>query len=346
MLSTVLQKYGIEPGTVPATPYGSGLINNTWKVNVNDKQYILQRINSDVFKNPRDIAHNIRLIGNYLKNEYPEYPFIMPEKAADGNDLVFSEAYGYFRLFPFIKGSHTIDAVSTPDQAYEAARQFGRFTRLLNRMMLKDLKITLPDFHHIGIRYRRFQDAVKNGNRERVAETREVIRTMLENVRIIEEFERLKEEHVFKLRVAHHDTKISNVLFDGNNKGTHVIDLDTVMPGYFISDVGDMLRTYLSPVNEEEADISKIYIRDDYLKAVKEGYFSEMDGVLTDKEKEYFVFAGKYMIYMQALRFLTDYLNNDAYYGSRYEGHNRVRACNQLALLKALASREKDLLNL
>jgi Ser/Thr protein kinase RdoA (MazF antagonist) len=157
---------------------------------------------------------------------------------------------------------------------------------------------------------------------------------------IVAEYERLMHSESFKIRVTHHDTKISNVLFDAGDNSVCVIDLDTVMPGHFISDVGDMLRTYLSPYGEEEQDFSKIQIRDDYFDAIVRGYLGEMNTELTDAEKNAFVFAGKFLIYMQAVRFLTDYLNNDVYYGVRYEGHNLVRAQNQAELLQRLCERE------
>jgi len=106
------------------------------------------------------------------------------------------------------------------------------------------------------------------------------------------------------------------------------------MPGYFISDVGDMFRTYLSPVTEEESQVSRIKVREIFFEAIVRGYLSEMNEVLTPIEKETFTYAGEFMLYMQALRFLTDYLNDDVYYGSRYEGHNYVRARNQITLLQ------------
>jgi hypothetical protein len=133
------------------------------------------------------------------------------------------------------------------------------------------------------------------------------------------------------------------VLFDANNKGLCVIDLDTVMPGYFISDIGDMMRTYLSPANEEEKDFSKIEIRQEYFESIWKGYMSEMKDELNREEKSHFIYAGEFMIYMQALRFLTDHLNNDVYYGARYEGQNFVRAGNQMQLLKKLMEKAKIL---
>jgi hypothetical protein len=113
------------------------------------------------------------------------------------------------------------------------------------------------------------------------------------------------------------------------------------MPGYFISDVGDMIRTCVPCVNEEEKDISKIKIREEIFIALAEGYLSKMYDELSEEELKHFVFAGKFMIYMQALRFLSDYLNNDVYYGSAYEGQNFIRAANQIQLLKLLIENEE-----
>ena len=124
--------------------------------------------------------------------------------------------------------------------------------------------------------------------------------------------------------------------FDENNKGMCVIDLDTLMPGYFVSDVGDMMRTYLSPVSEEEKDFSKIAVRDEYFAAIVEGYLGQLNDELSEEEKDHFVYAGKFMIYMQAIRFLADYLANDTYYKISYPKQNLNRAKNQLILLEKL----------
>ena len=157
---------------------------------------------------------------------------------------------------------------------------------------------------------------------------------------IVTEYEKIKMLSDFKLRFTHHDSKINNVLFDKDNNGLCVIDLDTVMPGYFISDVGDMMRTYISPVSEEEKDFSKIVIRKEYYNAIVDGYMSEMKDELTEVEKKHFFYAGKFSIYMQALRFLTDYLNDDKYYGSAYPGQNLIRASNQIVLLQKFMGAE------
>ena len=340
MLQTVLQAYGLENDSSKITAFGSGLINNTWRIRNTHHDYILQRINTTVFKDPGAIAQNIQMISGYLQKHYPDYLFVVPVKTITGDEIFYDDKEGYFRMFPFVPGSHTIDIVQSPMQAYEAARQFGKFTKLLSGFDPSQLKITIPDFHNLTLRYQQFQQSLTHGNAERIKEAAHSINLIKKDVYIADEFEKIKINPEFKLRVTHHDTKISNILFDDNSSGICVIDLDTVMPGYFISDLGDMLRTYLSPVSEEEKDYSKIEIREEFFKSIIQGYVSEMKDKLSATEKRYFVYAGKFMIYMQALRFLTDYLNNDIYYGSKYPGHNLVRANNQLTLLKRLSEKE------
>lgn len=345
MTETILESYGLKSANYLIKPLGTGLINHTWAVNnlYNEPAFVLQRINTNVFKSPNAIAQNIRLVENYLTKNFPDYLFTAPLKTITGEEMHYIDGDGYYRLTSYLWDSHTIDVVETAEQAFEAAQQFGRFTNLLSGFDINQLQTTLPDFHNLSLRYEQFIAAVEKGNQERRKQSAELILFLQNQKDIADIFESIKTNPAFKLRVTHHDTKISNVLFNKNNEAICVIDLDTVMPGYFISDVGDMLRTYLSPVSEEEKDFSKIQIREGYFKAVATGYLNEMGEELSAEEKNHFVYAAKFLIYMQALRFLTDYLNNDIYYGAKYDGHNLIRANNQIVLLQKLQEKEKQL---
>lgn len=344
MFNTILTHFGLNPANYTVQAFGSGLINHTWKVSTRDGQpcYILQQINTAVFKYPEDIALNTGNLGSYLKKHHPNYLFAGPLPDANGTYLYIDEKKQYFRLFPFIAQSHSVDMVHTPEQAFEAARQFARFTKLLSGFDTGQLKITIPQFHDLSLRYQQFTDALANGNQERIQHAAQLISYLQQQQHLVETYEHIKKDPDFRLRVIHHDTKISNVLFDANKKGLCVIDLDTVMPGYFISDAGDMMRTYLSPVSEEEKDFTKIMVRDEFFTAIARGYIEELNNELTPAEKRHFVYAGQFMIYMQALRFLTDHVNDDIYYGARYEGHNLVRAQNQAILLQKYNEKERS----
>ena len=342
-MDQVLKEFGFDAQGYKVQLHGSGLINHTWVVENGEEKFILQKVNDKVFKRPQDIASNISAIDDYLKEHHKDYFFTTQHKTLAGDNFLFLENDGYYRAFPFVKDSHSIDVVETPQQAYEAAKQFGRFTKLLSGIDIGELKITLPDFHDLSLRFTQYQQALQNGNKERIEHCKTFIEKLNGYAYIADEYEAIKKNPGFRLRVTHHDTKISNVLFDDNDKGICVIDLDTVMPGYFISDLGDMMRTYLSPVSEEEKDYSKIEIRDEFYKAIVKGYKEEMGDELTETENDHFFYAGTFMIYMQALRFITDHLNNDIYYGAKYDGHNFVRGGNQITLLEKLTEKKQAL---
>lgn len=344
MFKNVLTAFGIDNDRSVVIAFGSGLINGTWKVSIGDDAYILQRINNNIFKSPQAIADNLVSLQTYLAQTAPGYIFAAPLPAITGDYLAIDDNQ-YYRLLPFIKNSHTIDVVSTPAQAYEASKQFGKFSRLLNDFDADSLNYTLSDFHNLTLRVDQFKTALKNAAADRLNKAAVEIKEIEKHEDIANVYRQLIEERTIPLRVIHHDTKINNVLFDADDKGLGVIDLDTVMPGYFISDVGDMMRTYLSPANEEEKDLDKVFIQEENFAAIYQGYMSEMGGVLTSAEKSLFFYSGKFMIYMQAVRFLTDYLNGDVYYHTTYPGQNLVRTQNQLSLLNKYITAQSRLEN-
>lgn len=330
MLSSILANYQISNFT--AEPLVSGLINRTWKISTTEGAYVLQRVNQSVFQKPWKLAENLRKLKTFLSEHHPEYLFVAPLTTHEGLDLVVNDD-GYFRLLPFVEGSHTISVVTSPEQAHQAAYQFGKFTELLSPFDASSLHFTIPDFHNLALRHDQFEQAVSMGNTERILSCQSVIDELKKRYPIVQKFIDLRHSDA-RIRVMHHDTKISNVLFDENDRGLCVIDLDTVMPGYFISDVGDMMRTYLSSASEEVKDMGEINVREDYFGAIVQGYLEAMHAELSDFEKSLFCYSGLFLIYMQALRFLADHCNNDVYYGASYEGHNYFRALNQLTLLQ------------
>lgn len=332
MLSSILRHYNIVE--FEAQPLVSGLINRTWKISAPSGDYILQRVNDQVFKSPWKLAENLHHLDTFLKKTHPDYLFVAPLPDSGGRDMVEVEGDGFYRLLPYVRGSHTISVVASPEQAFEAAAQFGRFAQLLSAFDTNALHLTIPDFHNLALRYDQFERAIIEGNKTRIADSHDLIDELRMRQNIVHKFSQIRNTSDARVRVMHHDTKISNVLFDQHSKGMCVIDLDTVMPGYFISDVGDMMRTYLSPASEEVKDMDQVEVREEFFRAIVQGYLTAMHDELTEFEKELFCYSGFFLIYMQALRFLTDHLNNDSYYGAAYEGHNYLRALNQVTLLK------------
>lgn len=342
-MHSVLAAFGLDPSTHTATPFGSGHINRTWLVapRAGGRAVVLQQINTNVFKQPDVIAANMRATGAYLKRTAPDYLFLNALTSTDGRDMLFT-GDGAWRALPFIEGTVSLDKADTPQQAFEAARQFGRFARVTDRMPLDSIKPSIPDFHNLALRQSQFERSVDGAQPARKDAAAELIDGFNRRADILGQYARAKRE--LPDRLMHHDTKMANVLLDARTfEGVCVCDLDTLMAGKVISDLGDMVRTYVCPAPEDEPDLDKIEIREPFYAALVDGYLSEMGPLLTDAERASVFFAGEFMIYMQGIRFLADYLNGDVYYPVKHDRHNLERARNQWTLLQRLSAKRDAL---
>lgn len=337
----IVKAYGFNAANIKLEQIGSGHINRTYLLSTDaGEKYILQNINTYVFKDPYAIATNIKAVADELTLHHPNYLFPSAIPTTSG-DLMFNHAGEYWRLLPFVANTVAFDTLSHTKQAYEAAKQFGKLSRLLNNLDTSNLKLTIPGFHDLTWRYEQFIEALNKTATHLEQNAKHEIDLALRHHFIVTYYHAYENSSDFPNRMMHHDTKISNVLLDETDyHGVCVIDLDTLMPGKFISDLGDMMRTYLCAFSENEKDLEKIKIRIPYFQATIEGYLSEMASILTPTEKELILFSGKYIIYMQALRFLTDYLNGSIYYPTSYAEQNLDRAKNQFKLLSELFENE------
>jgi Ser/Thr protein kinase RdoA (MazF antagonist) len=333
--ASILSAFNLSDQAV-YNPIGSGHIHQTFLVE-DKKKYVLQRININVFTDPEAIATNNRIAADFLASHHPEYLFLTALRDKNGNELVYAEDGFPWRLYPLIEDTLTLDVLTSSQEAYEAAVGFARLAKNLNDVDCKLFKPTLDRFQDLDWRYKQFEDALAAARPEIVELAQEQIRQAKSFHFLVEEYNSLIASGRLKERITHNDTKINNILFDKNTKkAVCVIDLDTLMPGYFIYDLGDMVRTCVSPVSEEEKDITKIAFRKEMYDAIIEGYLSEMSNYMSEDEKKAIPFAGKMMTYIMALRFLADFLRGNTYYHITYPDQNLVRARNQLTFLAIL----------
>jgi len=234
VINKIAQHYNLN--IIKYEVISSGLINATIKLITNNDSFILQKINTTIFNNPQAIHDNIFLLNNYLQQHKQSYTLTVPV-IAHNQSLVQIEK-DTFRLFHFIPNTFTIATVDNANQAYEAAKQFSHFTHQFINIDCNKLQIILPDFNHLSLRFQQFLTALKTGNKNRIEANKKLVEEILNHENICKKYEYFIQTTQAKKRVTHHDTKISNVLFNQLQKAVCVIDLDTVMPGYFISDVG------------------------------------------------------------------------------------------------------------
>ena len=327
-----------------AEPFGGGHINDTYLIDIkeNDEKFVLQKINKNVFKTPTHVIQNIELYLNHLhqkgENQLRTY------KIETGDAFFVDEAGDYWRMFNAVGNSNSFDVIENEDQAYQAAKSFGKMQRLCLDLNPKDFPETIPDFHNLEKRYQKFDKVFSCSKKDRLFNAEKEILFVNEQRKVSDLVTELTDSGSLAIRVTHNDTKLNNVLLDKDTgEGICVIDLDTLMPGLVLYDFGDMVRTFTSPVPEDEKDSSKVILRNEIFAALSKGYLSELSEILTETEKEQLITGAKYMILIIGLRFLTDYLENDVYFKTAYEDHNLVRARNQFALLKDLLSKEEEL---
>jgi len=332
----VLHHFAID-APISIDRVGTGHINKTFKVTTTDRSYILQQINRKVFVKPGVIESNLAYTGEYLSKNHPDYLFISPILTKNGRGLAYVDDEPW-RLYPYIENTFTVDDVQSVDHAYEAARSFGRFGKFMKGCDLSRFRPTIERFHDLALRYDQFESALANANEETKTIAAEEIRQAIGLEKFVEQYNSVIASGTLVRGIFHNDTKINNILFDrGTNKAIAVIDLDTVMEGYFIYDLGDLVRTLVSPVSEEEKDADKIVVRTEFYNAVIDGYLSEMGDAISKEERSLASFAGIMMTYIMGLRFLADFLRGNTYYHISYPDQNLVRAKNQLRLTEILS---------
>ena len=348
-LRAVTRHFQLHGEFVSAAPYGNGHINDTYCV-VCDQggspvRYISQRINHNIFKNPVALMENVRRVTDHLAGKLAAAPdrtrrvlTVIP--ARDGKSYHCDADGNYWRVYIFIEKAATYDAVETTQQAFAAAKAFGRFQNLLADLPAPRLHDTIPDFHHTPKRFAAFEAALAADAFNRAALARPEIEFALANRLMAGVLldARLPE------RVTHNDTKLNNVMLDeATGEGICVIDLDTVMPGLALYDFGDMVRTTTSPAREDERDLTKVRMQFPMFEALVRGYLASAAGHLTAAERSFLPFAGKLITFEIGLRFLTDFLAGDSYFKVHRENHNLDRCRTQFKLVESIARQEEPM---
>ncbi|RMG66960.1 MAG: aminoglycoside phosphotransferase family protein [Bacteroidetes bacterium] len=343
MLPDVLAAYGLPAGHVSVTPLAGGHINDTLRVSAGTQDYVLQRLNTEVFRAPLAVCRNIDAVCARLAEELADVPdrtrrMLTPVAGRDGQNWQVDAGGNYWRLWHYVTGSRSQEVVDSPALAEAGGRAFGRFLRQLSSLDPATLADTIPYFHDAARRRAALAQAEAAAPADRRAAAAEPLAAAAAFAWIPDHLQALQAEGL-PLRVTHNDTKISNVLFDRHTgEALCVIDLDTVMPGTVLYDYGDMVRSFVSPVGEDHPDLDQIAVDPARLEALHRGFMAEAGDFLTPLERRELYFGGQLMTYIMGVRFLTDYLAGNVYYKVAYPTHNLVRARNQFRLLDLLTA--------
>ncbi|WP_428616895.1 phosphotransferase enzyme family protein [Shewanella sp.] len=338
----VLPHFGVTD-SAKVSPLGNGHINDTFLVRWPEGEFVLQRINTDVFTQPLALVRNAQRVAQHLQSKHDNGEYRLNVVTPVGNlqdELALDLGeQGFWRAISYLPYSHSLEVVEDASQAESAAKAFGHFSRALSDLDASQLEDVIPQFHHLPGRIAQLQQAVAKDSLGRLNECQTWVDFALSQDELLSELSELEAQ--LPPRVCHNDTKINNMLFDKRDMSSMaIIDLDTCMQGHLMYDFGDMVRTFTSPEAEDSTNLPKVEVREPIFAAICRGYLSELGEVLSDKERQSLWLGARVICLMIGVRFLTDHLNGDVYFHIHHDNHNLERAANQFTLYKSLLAQQ------
>lgn len=329
-------------------PYGDGHINNTYLTK--SKQYILQKINTNIFKNPEELMENIWNVTEFLREKItksggnPDRETLTIIPTLRGEKYYRAENGDCYRVYKFITDTTYYSIAENPKILYHAAKAFGKFQNMLNDYPAEKLYEIIPDFHNTRERFNQLLTAIKEDRAGRLKFVEKEVNFALAQEYIVNTITDAIKDGNVPLRVTHNDTKLNNVLFDKDSgEGLCVIDLDTIMPGSLLYDYGDALRFGGATAAEDEKDLSLMWFDMSAFRNFTKGYLEEMLPVMTKKEIELLPLSVRMLTYECGIRFLADYLNGDTYFKTSREGQNLDRARTQFKLYEDMEKKNEEM---
>ncbi len=338
------QAFQIEGTFKSSAPYGSGHINSTfamiWEQDGKEVRYILQRVNTNIFKDPVSLMRNIEGVTEFLRKEIianggdPERETLNLVPAKDGKKYYQDSEGGFWRVYIFIENATCYNLVEKPEDFYQSGKAFGHFQRLLAQYPAAELSETIPNFHNTPSRFETFKKAIEEDVCGRAASVKEEIRFVMDRQSELGMAMDMQKEGRLPLRVTHNDTKLNNIMIDdATGQAICIIDLDTIMPGLSIFDYGDSIRFGANTAEEDEPDVSKVSLSLPLFDIYTKGFLEGCEGSLTEEEMDMLPMGAKLMTLECGMRFLTDYLQGDVYFRTARENHNLDRTHTQFALV-------------
>ena len=337
----VLKSFAIEGEVKNIAPYGEGHINSTFLAETTVKNYILQKINTVVFKQPENVMKNILLVTEHIEKKGSLSLTVI--KTNDGEPMLKTED-GCYRVYDFIENSLTLQKAESAEDFCNAGFSFGEFQKALSDFDASKLSETIARFHDTPNRFENFKKAVEENKSGRLDTCKEETEFVLERKDTYDKIVKSLADKSIPLRVTHNDTKLNNILMDPETrKGKAVIDLDTVMPGSMLYDFGDSIRFGASTAAEDEKDLDKVHFDIELFRAYAEGFLSALGDSITEKERELLPYSAYLMTIECGMRFLTDYIDGDVYFATKYPEHNLVRCRTQFKLAYEMQQQEKEM---
>lgn len=345
-MENIIEKFKIQGCIKKIEENKNGLVNKSYIVSTTTNQYLIQIINHYVFENVEGLMNNIYKVTTELKRKGKVTLDIV--MTTDNKTYYYDKLeHKYYRMFKFLEGLKNVD-LNNDLVVIEAGKTIGNFQLNLSDYDYLELIDTIKDFHNIESRVIKLIKSYNNENVEiiRKIKSREMFNHIIKRYQKFTIINDKINKGIIPIRIAHNDTKLNNIMFDKNNIGVCLVDLDTVMPGTILFDFGDAVRSICSSTNEDDFNLDEIDLVDQRFVYLCIGYLSKTYQFITKEEVDLLVNAVGTIILECAIRFLTDYLDNDIYFKTEYDEHNFDRASNQFKLYEKFIEKETLYTNL
>ena len=354
-LAAVASQFKPQSKIIAVEEYGNGNVNDTFLVTLDsreEKHFILQRINTQVFRRPQLVMLNVRAFSDHVRNRLRHAPLgpgrrwevVRVLLTEHGQDHWIDSQGSFWRALSFIDGAQSFETIKGIEHAKEVGLALGMFHYLLSDLPPDRLVDTLEGFH-ITPRYLHHYDKVLAQNPPRKSpEVNYGLQFIAERRDWADVLEDAREQGKLNLRPIHGDPKVNNVLMDSTTgQAVSIVDLDTVKPGLVHYDIGDCLRSGCNPLGEETVKWHQVHFDPEICRAVLQGYLSLARGFLTENDYEYLYNAIRLIAFELGLRFFTDYLEGNVYFKANDQEHNLARALVQFKLTESIESQETSI---
>lgn len=348
--TSVAEQFASYTRVLTVDEFGNGNINDTYLVTIDsalpeEKQFVLQRINTQVFKQPRLIMQNMRTFTEHMRRRVRnegyrwEMPRVIP--ACDGQDFYVDPEGNFWRAISYVHGTRSFETIKTAELAREVGYALGTFQYLISDLPVDQLADTLEGFHIMPHYLQNFDRAFSHNGHKSGAEVKYCLKFVEQRRDFAKVLEQAREQGKLLLRPVHGDPKVNNVMIEETTgRAISLVDLDTVKPGLIHYDIGDCMRSGCNPLGEETEDWEAVYFDPEIGAAILEGYLTQARNFLTPADYEYLFDSIRLLTFELGVRFFTDYLAGNVYFKVKHAEHNLQRALVQFKLTESIEAYE------
>jgi len=351
---SIAQEFYSEGTILDVKEFGNGNINDTYLATTNstkDPLFVLQRINTHVFKQPKLIMQNMRIFTEHMRKRASEEELLweIPQvlHARNGQDYYVDSNGDFWRAISYVKGAKSFDTIRDINHAREVGHALGTFQYLISDLSTDQLADTLEGFHITPRYLQQFDHAFSQNGHKKNAEVKYCLDFVEQRRNFAHTLEQAREQGKLQLRVMHGDPKVNNVMIDeATGRAISIVDLDTVKPGLIHYDIGDCMRSGCNPLGEDAEDWEAVHFDPEIGTAILEGYLTQARHFLTEADYEYLFDSVRLLTFELGIRFFADYLAGDVYFKVKHPEHNLQRALVQFKLTESIEAHEADIRNI